>query len=59
MSHLRLLICRVDDDTEQMTELDRLDLPATPPDAGAAGVVGRCRDGHGRERALSSAAVAV
>ncbi len=36
MSHLRLLICRVDDDTDQATELDRLDLPPLAPDASAA-----------------------
>ena len=27
MSHVRVLICRVDETDEQMTELDRLDLP--------------------------------
>ena len=32
MSHLRVLICRVDDEhPEQMTELQRLDLPAVDP----------------------------
>jgi len=33
MSHLRILICRVDDEThpEQMTELERIDLPAPDP----------------------------
>jgi hypothetical protein len=29
MSHLRVLICRVDE--EQMTELERIDLPAVDP----------------------------
>lgn len=34
MSHLRVLICRVDDETgsEQMTELDSFDLPAVAPE---------------------------
>ena len=36
MSHLRLLICRVDDDTDQMTALDRLDLPPLAPDPAGA-----------------------
>ena len=36
MRHLRLLICRVDDDTDQMTELDHLDLPSPPPIPGLA-----------------------
>ena len=33
MSHLRVLICRVDDERhpEQMTELQRIDLPAVDP----------------------------
>ena len=33
MSHLRVLICRVDDEhhPEQMTELERIDLPAVAP----------------------------
>ena len=33
MSHLRVLICRVDDEghPDQMTELERLDLPAVDP----------------------------
>jgi len=33
MSHLRVLICRVDDEQrpEQMTELQRIDLPAVDP----------------------------
>ena len=33
MSHLRVLICRVDDENhpEQMTELQRIDLPAVDP----------------------------
>ncbi len=30
MSHLRVLICRVDDTDEQMTELASLDLPTIP-----------------------------
>lgn len=34
MSHLRVLVCRVDDETgsEQMTELDSFDLPAVAPE---------------------------
>ena len=28
MSHLRVLICRVEDDPKEMTELHRFDLPA-------------------------------
>jgi hypothetical protein len=28
MSHLRVLICRVEDETEEMTELASLDLPS-------------------------------
>lgn len=33
MSHLRVLICRVEDEThpEQMTELERIDLPGPDP----------------------------
>jgi hypothetical protein len=33
MSHLRVLICRVEDEnhSEQMTELQRIDLPAPDP----------------------------
>jgi hypothetical protein len=33
MSHLRVLICRVDDEhhPDQMTELERIDLPAVDP----------------------------
>lgn len=34
MSHLRVLICRVDDETipDQMTELHSIDLPAVDPE---------------------------
>lgn len=34
MSHLRVLLCRVDEDNEQLTELDRLDLPPGRPEIG-------------------------
>lgn len=36
MNHLRLLICRVDEETDQMVELDRLDLPPMTATVGAA-----------------------
>lgn len=32
MSHLRVLICRVEDDQKEMTELHRFDLPAVDPE---------------------------
>jgi hypothetical protein len=34
MSHLCVLICRVDEADEQLTELDRLDLPPGRPEIG-------------------------
>jgi hypothetical protein len=34
MSHLRVLICRVEETDEQLTELDRLDLPPGRPEIG-------------------------
>jgi len=36
MSHLRVLICRVEDETEQMTELASGDLPAVRASEAAA-----------------------
>ncbi len=36
MSHRRVLICRVEDETEQMTELASVDLPAVPGQWAAA-----------------------
>lgn len=32
MSHLRVLICRVEDDPKEMTELHRFDLPGVDPE---------------------------
>jgi len=53
MSHLRVLICRVEDDPNEMTELHRFDLPAVDaeklsPETALDEMEARMLD-HGRE----------